>query len=128
MHRDNTLWHLPPPTKLEINYKYIQESKNGPTQTSVRLERTDILYSVTWGNLNPFPVDVCDVHNDRSRALIAKKRRVQLYIETEIDTERQRDRETYKLDWTPIGSFGPQCGDKVYIISPHTLSGTTNSF
>ena len=99
MHRDNTLWHLPPPTKLEINYKYIQESKNGPTQTSVRLERTDILYSVTWGNLNPFPVDVCDVHNDGSRALIAKKRRVQLYTETEISLKSQEKKKGKGLNY-----------------------------
>ena len=30
-------------------------------------------------------------------------------------TTRQRDRETYKLDWTPLGSKGPQCGDKILL-------------
>ena len=38
--------------------------------------------------------------------MIAKRRRGRPDIEKEI----QRGRHIYKLDWTPLGTFGPQFG------------------
>ena len=41
----------------------------------------------------------------RAAQMITKKRRGRLDRKTKIWT--------YKLNWTPLGSFGPQCGDKL---------------
>ena len=45
-------------------------------------------------------------------------------------TTRQRDRETnrrtYKLNWTPLGSSGPQCGDKT--IYPYIYTSNYDIF
>ena len=44
--------------------------------------------------------------------MITKKRRGRPDRETYRDIERQRYIQTYKIDWTLLGSFGTQCGDK----------------
>ena len=33
-------------------------------------------------------------------------------LQTIGQRDRELERRTYKLNWTPLGSFGPQCGDK----------------
>ena len=36
-------------------------------------------------------------------------------------TDRDTERRTYKIDWTPMGSFVPQCGDKgIKTLEPNT--------
>ena len=50
----------------------------------------------------------CDACNYGPHALINKKRRGRQCR----DTKRQRYRQIHKPKWTPLGSFGPQSGDK----------------
>ena len=53
--------------------------------------------------------------------MITKKRRGRLDRETVRHTDGQRDGQTYKLDWTPLGSFGPQCWDKLGYMAMYPL-------
>ena len=99
---------------LEINKN--KKTEKGPW-TTVRLDgrtygRTELLYCYS-GYFNPWPAVACNAHNYRPHARFTKKGRGWPGIETE--------RWTYKLDWTPLGSFGPQCGDKyIAMLDSHT--------
>ena len=41
-------------------------------------------------------------------------------------TNRNTDRKIYKLDWTPLGSLGPQCGDKLIYMAIKYFQGNRN--
>ena len=39
----------------------------------------------------------------------------------DVNTDRQRYSQTYKIDWNPLGSFGTQCGNKfIAMLDNHT--------
>ena len=43
------------------------------------------------------------------------------HVQTDREIERRREGQTYKLDWTPLGSKGPQWVDKFIVtLEPHT--------
>ena len=53
----------------------------------------------------------CAPYNYWLRDLIKKMTRIngQRHRETQKWTDRWRDKQTHKLNWTPWGSSGPQC-------------------
>ena len=56
---------------------------------------TDILYCHS-GNLNPWPAAACAARNYGPRKCLSK-------VDVDDRTKRLRDRETYNIDWTPLG-------------------------
>ena len=95
------------------------------SQKSHRLSdgRADILYCHS-GDFTPCPAIVCAARNYGPRALISKKRRGRPDIEIDIE----KDTQTHKLDWTPLGSLGTQCAYKcIATLEPHTGNSKSNS-
>ena len=92
--------------------------------------RTDILYCHP-GDFTPWHAAACTARNYGPHGWYPKSN-------ADDRTERQRDRETdgrmdgrtdghmdwrtYKLDWTPLGSFGYQCVDNIPITHEVTKS------
>ena len=53
--------------------------------------------------------------------MVAKKRRGLPEIDIKKKSEIKTNRNTYKLNWTPLGSSGPQCGDTyIAMLDPQT--------
>ena len=89
----NLLRRWNPTMEINTNTKIAK----GPWTT----RQTDILYCHS-GALSPWPAAACTVRNYGPRFYDRQK-------VTRMTINRYR--ETYKLEWTPMGSFGPQCGD-----------------
>ena len=67
-------------------------------------------------DLSPWPVAAYTEHNYGPHKW-SPKSDTDDWEKTRIDREKERQRDgwTYKLDWTPLGSFRPQCGDNIRI-------------
>ena len=51
----------------------------------------------------------------RAARMIANKRRGRPDKDTERRTDERMDRWKYNLDWTPLGSFVPHCGNNIRV-------------
>ena len=111
-------------TKFQPN-KFQQEPQIKKSQKARgRLDRrTDghnilpprIIYPVVWGcsTAQNFGLSKWSPKRDVDDQITGKRYR---------ETYGQKGVQEYKLDWTPLGSFGPQCGDK-YITTPDPQTG-----
>ena len=90
-----------------IEYKYKTAKSLGVFGRTDR--QMDILYFHS-GDLTQWPASAYAAHNYRPHALIVKNN-MENRIETQIEIQRDKetDRLTHNLDWTPLGSSGPQC-------------------
>ena len=82
--------------------------------------QTDILYFHSE-DLAPWPAAAFAARNYRPLFYDHQKA-----TRTTIQRDIEKDIQTHKLNWTPLGSSGPQCGDKIISYIYIMFDGTKN--